>query len=157
MLEHVDDVQGLLQEAARVVRVGGVAVHLMPTSSWRFWTSVNHYLWLLKAPFQIGGKKAAGVVGATARRGWGVMLSKLMFAQRHGEHGSALSELWHFSRRVWRRRLSRDGWELNLDVPVGISYTGYFVTWPLLGLRTRSRASRVFGSGCSIYILKRTR
>jgi len=47
VLEHVEDVEALLGEAARVLKARGVMVHVLPSATWRWWTSVAHYVWVV--------------------------------------------------------------------------------------------------------------
>jgi SAM-dependent methyltransferase len=43
-MEHVLDECGLHNEFKRVLRPAGVAVHVVPSSTWRLWTMATHYL-----------------------------------------------------------------------------------------------------------------
>jgi SAM-dependent methyltransferase len=155
VLEHVDDVAQILGECARVVRVGGVAVHLMPTAVWRWWTSLNHYPWLIRTALELGrGALPAGIATSASLRP-GKMLARLMFAPRHGEVGSVLGELFRFSPRFWRKELEGRGWHLHADAPAGLLYSGYFVSYPIVGESGRRRLARWFGSACHVYLLHR--
>jgi len=48
MLYHAVDLDAIAGEISRVLRPGGVAVHVLPSASWRFWTTVAHYPNLVK-------------------------------------------------------------------------------------------------------------
>ena len=43
VLEHIRDVEPFQSEVHRVLKPGGNAVHVLPTSSWRFWTSITSF------------------------------------------------------------------------------------------------------------------
>lgn len=43
MLYHAADLDLMLAEISRVLRPGGTAVHVLPSASWRFWTTLAHY------------------------------------------------------------------------------------------------------------------
>jgi SAM-dependent methyltransferase len=158
VLEHVDDLDRLMRETARVVKPGGMAIHLMPTSQWRLLTLVAHYPWLVKLASGRTGSHAVTAAQRAAARGrtpwW--LLRRVIAAPRHGEHGTALGELWRFRRGAWIRRLNRSGWRVESDWGVGIVYSGYFVCHPWLPLRTRRSLSKVIGSSCRAYRLRQT-
>ena len=42
MLQAVE-LTSMLAEISRVLRPGGVAIHVLPSASWRFWTTLAHY------------------------------------------------------------------------------------------------------------------
>src|SRR3954453_410303 len=54
VLEHVEDLAQLNKEIRRVLKPDGDAVHIMPTHSWRFWTTLAalpvalQYAWNLR-------------------------------------------------------------------------------------------------------------
>jgi SAM-dependent methyltransferase len=43
MLYHAVELDLMLAEIRRVLRPGGVAIHVLPSASWRFWTTLAHY------------------------------------------------------------------------------------------------------------------
>jgi SAM-dependent methyltransferase len=43
MLYHAVDLNFMLAEIRRVLRPGGKAIHVLPSASWRFWTTLAHY------------------------------------------------------------------------------------------------------------------
>ncbi len=47
VLEHVEKIDKVLSESKRVLKPTGLAIHIMPTPSWRFWTIISHYPYLL--------------------------------------------------------------------------------------------------------------
>jgi SAM-dependent methyltransferase len=158
VLEHVDDLDRLMRETARVVKPGGMAIHLMPTPLWRLLTLVVHYPWLVKMLLGRSASQAVTAAHRAAARGrtpWWLM-RRIIAAPRHGEHGTALSELWRFRRGAWIPRLNRCGWLVESDWGVGIVYSGYFVCHPWLTLRARRRLSKVIGSSCRAYRLRQT-
>ena len=48
VLEHVEDIKTLNTEIARVLRIGGTAIHYVPTSAWRAWSLAAFYPALLR-------------------------------------------------------------------------------------------------------------
>jgi len=48
MLYHAVELDQMLAEIRRVLRPGGMAIHVLPSASWRFWTTLAHYPNLLR-------------------------------------------------------------------------------------------------------------
>lgn len=162
VLEHVSDLPYLLAEMRRVLRPGGVAVHLMPSASWRVWTTISYYAsFALRAlsrgerpseaedATHIRAPKAPRPAGETpigrARR--------LAVAEPHGEFPSAAAELHYFRRRRWAGFLRSHGFEVLAAEGNGLFYTGYLL-FPGLRIGPRRALSRLFGSSCSLYLTR---
>jgi SAM-dependent methyltransferase len=158
VLEHVVNLKQLMREAARVVKPGGVAIHLMPTPLWRLLTLLAHYPWLVRIAIgRMRGNAESARIQASARgRSPGWILRRLVCAERHGEEGTALGEIWSFRRRRWIAGLSDQGWKYESDWGAGILYSGYFNCHPWLVLRRRQQLARFLGSSCRAYKLRRT-
>ena len=93
-LEHIPHVRAFQDEIRRVLKPDGVAIHVLPSVSWRFWTNLTHPL-----------------------RYWTPPLA-------HGEHASnALSELFAFRRSTWLRLFSETGWHQHTHVKSCLLYT----------------------------------
>jgi SAM-dependent methyltransferase len=126
VLEHIPHVHAFQAEIRRVLRDGGLAVHAVPSSAWRFWTNLTHPLRYWTPPI------------------------------RHGEHASnAASEIYYFSRGWWTRLFMATGWEVVQARPGGIFYTGCSVFDHHLSLERRERLAPLLGSACSIFVLRK--
>jgi SAM-dependent methyltransferase len=153
VLEHICDVRDFQSEIRRVLKPGGLAIHVLPSASWRMWTNLTYYvhrLLTVKRTLARGNDRNPGLRRSevSMRRYF-----QALFPSRHGEEGTFLSELFLFSRFRWRRLFASTGWTIVIDKPTGLFYTGYNVLGPAWGLQARRAASRVFGSACRIFVL----
>lgn len=126
VLEHIPDTKGCLAEQHRVLQDGGYCLHILPSSSWRFWTSVTDLLkkWYLSPP--------------------------------QGELSSSIfQELFDFRAAAWVNRFKDDGFEVVQVVPGGIFYTGNAIFGERLGIKTRRIMANFLGSSCTYFLLKK--
>lgn len=157
VLEHVENLDEISAEFRRVLKAGGLCVHAMPTTAWRFWTFASGVADSVKA----AGGLPASLIRQAAAEGRGQQLTATLrrigsgFLPRgHGTSPEGLSELWTFSRHAWLRKFQRVGFEVIRDWPVGFFYTGSVLLGSKLKFSRRRRLSRFFGSGTRIYLLK---
>lgn len=156
LLEHVSDLHSLFAEISRVLKPGGTCIHFLPTSTWRTWSSISHYPWLVKRAFQLalGTPRKARVSRrddiATEPRPWWTMLSP----RPHGVRGNVLTETWYFSSHWWRQTFAKADFELIALTPARLFYTGSALVGPSIGTTARRRAARILGSACNIYVLQ---
>ena len=160
VLEHIREPGEVHREACRVLRPGGYCVHVVPTGAWRFWTNVTHYVEMM----QRIGLALPDLLPRGISRGELIRLlrsvsplvrimERYLIVPRHGEHGNALSEIFSFSARRWRRELQGQGFDILEVAPMGLFYTGNMVLGERLSLRYRQRIARVLGSACVLYRL----
>jgi SAM-dependent methyltransferase len=159
VLEHVERRTELHGEIRRVLTPSGRCIHILPTAAWRLWTSVAHYVELARASFRLWfGRGAAG-----AKPGWAVprRLAQTLelcrargFPVRHGEHGTALAEMWLFRAKRWNREFRRAGFEIVESRRMGLFYTGHMVLGGRLSIPGRRWLAAVLGSACRLYNLK---
>ncbi len=171
VMEHVAHFDDLQRELARVLGPGGVAIHVMPSATWRLWTSLAHYPALPRAAWaRLKGRPQTGALAPDAKAGpdafapdagagsatrpartLGWWLRRIALATRHGEEGSMLGEVWNFSRWRWRQRFASAGWHVVAIHPVGYFYTGYMLAAGRLGFARRAQFARVLGSSTLAY------
>jgi ubiquinone/menaquinone biosynthesis C-methylase UbiE len=165
VLEHIPHVRELQSEIHRVLRPGGIAVHIVPSAAWRFWTFAGHYPWLFKAALgAVGGfaqsgqtHDAAAVSRAARRYSTAELLKRIAIPPRHGEIGSSLSEHWYFSRHRWTSLFRDTGWRIVSRATNKICYTGHGLLGNRLDLRSRAHLARILGSACHVYVLEKSK
>ena len=165
VLEHVERLPGLLAETRRVARAGGVSIHVMPTSSWRLWTSLAHYVYLALRAFQritrLGGRpepaeQPGGEAPATAERPpIGTVIKRALVPAPHGPYPSAAAELYTFSKRRWLRVFADQGFEVEEVLDGDLFYTGRCLA-PGLSHRGRRRLARILAPSARTFVVRAT-
>jgi len=160
VLEHVRDLDAFHAETQRVLKPGGVCLHVLPTDVWRFWTTISafpaapKYLWQLApdlVPRRIRWSELIRLVRTGLRA---IALATLPFRQRrHGERGNILTEQYYFRPEWWRRNFRAHGFEIVDDAPMGLFYTGHMVL-PSLSFERRRQLARTLGSACHLFELR---
>lgn len=159
VLEHIPHLAEILAETRRVLRPEGIAVHLLPSPAWRFWTVVSHYPYLVgrlstmlfpkaKAP----GSLSAAPSGTTAAKS---VLLRAAGLLPHGEYPNAVAELYYFSRSRWEREFRASGFDIVSCRSGNLFYTGHLLL-PSLDVSTRRRLAAVLGSACHVFVLRKS-
>jgi 2-polyprenyl-3-methyl-5-hydroxy-6-metoxy-1,4-benzoquinol methylase len=169
VLEHIPHQEDFQREIKRVLKADGIAVHVLPSGSWRLWTNVTHYLFILKTllkkilsliPITIGSHQKDGAVpknpAVVKRVRRKAFIKQAFFPSRHGEVGNFISEIYWFCRFRWNKFFKHSGWKTIKYFHNNLFYTGYSVLDSILSIRCRKLLSCVLGSSCHIYILKRS-
>jgi SAM-dependent methyltransferase len=158
VLEHIPDLAQTHREMRRVLKLGGYCLHVLPTSSWRFWTNVAHYVELgqriaLLAPQLLPRllNKAEFVRLAHRLLDLGRLIKHYLIVPRHGEFGNALTEIAIFGSRHWLRRFRAHGFDVTEAIPMGLFYTGHMVFGKRISIAVRTRLARILGSACMLY------
>lgn len=172
VLEHVMGVEVFQSEIRRVLRPGGLAVHVVPSGAWRFWSLVAYYPEILRRHLPLrahsrsapAGRAETGLPsGSPSGQGMSALkaparffgkLARIALPARHGERGTAFSEVLLFSRVGWSRLFERTGWSIISCQPNQLFYTGYYLFGSRLSLDNRRRLSWVLGSACLVYVLR---
>jgi SAM-dependent methyltransferase len=157
VLEHIPHIDEIHLEMHRVVKPGGLAVHILPTTAWRFWTSISHPVWVLRRVLETASyylkntSTSTHKVPSAHRARW----RYLIWPNRHGEQGNSLTELYWFSQRAWRRQFEMNDWKIVRMEPIRLFYTGNQIYHHHIGMDTRGRLSRFLGSATCFYILQK--
>jgi SAM-dependent methyltransferase len=171
VLEHIPHLPVVLEEIGRVLRDGGVGVHLVPSASWRIWTTLLHVPWLVSLPLRLWGVRrraerhahATPRLGSVARRGLVRLAMKALGVAPHGAYPNALAEVYFFRRARWERFLRGRGLDIVHAGSNHLFYTGYalFAGLPVLStvlsIPMRKRLSRVLGGSCHVLVTRAAR
>ncbi|MGH6976722.1 MAG: class I SAM-dependent methyltransferase [Stellaceae bacterium] len=157
-LEHVRDLTDLHAEIRRVLKPDGIAIHVLPTHAWRFWSTLSS---LVSAPVYLGAALRRMLPGSRDQRSVGRAWYEAVRAcgaavlqPRHGERGFGLAELWLFYPGWWRRNFARNGFVLLYDKPMGLFYTGSMLLGARLSLARRVQLAKILGSACHLYVMR---
>lgn len=166
VLEHIPHVRAFQDEIRRVLKPDGIAVHLMPTATWRIWSTLTHYLFVAQRLFarllSLGSRRRpdsqaidAGMPGGAgaARRSLHHRLAWLMIPERHGEFGNFMTEVAYFSRWKWRRVFRNAGFRIESEGSNGVFYTGYGVLAGRVPVSVRQSLAGLLGGSCRYWVL----
>lgn len=157
VLEHVVELAALEKEICRVLRQDGTIIHVLPTVSWRLWTSLTHPVYLLQLAY--ARLKSRGKSRSTQEKERSQFPSLFecmqhLFPRRHGVRGNALTELRLFSNDQWALHFEAVGLRIQHLQPTQVFYSGNQIFHINLTIIRRIRLSHFLGSATSIWILK---
>lgn len=160
VLEHIPDLNKLDQELKRVLRPNGIAVHIVPTSTWRLWTILTHHLYIfrliadhIKIRASKNSDRAIDKFHKNSHLSRMEILSRLLWPSRHGEHGTVINELYLFSKKSWSRNFHNQNWTIKGCYSTKLFYTGNQILYSRLNISIRSKLSRLLGSSSVIFFL----
>ena len=161
-LEHIGHLGEILRETRRILKPGGLAIHILPSPAWRFWTILSYYPYLLGhlikrifLPARNRSKTQADAIidHGVGRPGILEQLIRALIPPPHGEYPSAFSELHYYSRARWQKQFEDSGFRI-IDIRDNrLFYTGYVIL-PFVGIAMRRVLAAVFGSACNVFILR---
>lgn len=158
VLEHVKNLDLLIRETKRVIKPTGIIIHLIPSTTWRFWTILAHYPYLIIRLFNIIFVKEKKIKNEGTENlkltSKPVSFISKFFPQPHGEFSSAISELFYFSKFYWKKKFLLHDLKIEKVEDNEIFYTGYH----LLKYRfkkIRFIVSKIIGGSCNIFILRK--
>ena len=158
VLEHVLHPTDLLAEIRRVLKDGGLAIHVLPTPTWRLWTSLARYPHLVRRIVRAGAKGTAAIAmaaeAAEVRPAFWRRLRRALWDGPHGEYPTAVSELWYFSRRRWERVFRENGFDILEAEPAHLFYSGYTI-FPGMGLTARRKLAALLGSSTRCFVMRK--
>lgn len=167
VLEHIPHVEKFQEEIHRVLKKDGIAIHVLPSSAWRFWTTVTHPLYVFKkltsrfsSPEPSSENTPTGSSSHHERESINpkskfTKLKELLVPVVHGERGNLLTEQYYFSRYAWLRHFKRNHWQVIVATTNHILYTGHGLFGHSISIAFRKKVSKLFGSTCNIFVMKK--
>ena len=164
VLEHVLWCENLLLEMGRVLKDDGLMLHVVPTSTWRIWTSVAHYIYAWQSFLSLIGLSAGSKSETIAiesqknsrKRSILRSLRYKLFPFRHGVRGNWLTEVYYFSTGCWNRMFQNAQLQVEGKLNTNLFYTGYGIPGPNTPMVMRERLARWLGSSSIFFVLRRT-
>jgi len=156
VLEHVPNLERFFSEMSRVMKPGGLGLHIMPTPTWRLWTTLT--LYPKRVQRVIERRRRAGGEDKGEKRSSNISIgSPRTSFQRllptHGVRGNGMTEMYFFSPQFWRTAFERSGWSVVAEVPNGLLYSGNRIAGQRLPMEARRRLSGILGSSCRLYVV----
>ena len=162
VLEHIPHLDQFHKEMQRVLKDDGLAVHILPTHWWRFWTSLVHYIALPIKVFsfvkrRITKSENQGVgMAAPVKRSKLELLYGFLAAGRHGETGNRFTELYYFHPSTWTKVFQKGGWCVCTLRTLNVFYTDYSLFGAWLSLPLRAKLSQALGSSVCVLTMRKT-
>jgi SAM-dependent methyltransferase len=159
MLYHAADLEAMLAEIARVLCPGGVAVHVLPSASWRFWTTLAHYPNLVKKlltrPMRVASPQNPMTPGNRPQAVSRLRRVRLLLTVRPlGPAGDVFVEWARFRMRRWRAAFQSAGFREIKPLRGPLFYTGHLMT-PSLPFSLRSALAWALGPASFPWIMAR--
>jgi SAM-dependent methyltransferase len=164
MLYHAVELDSMLAEISRVLRPGGVAIHVVPSASWRFWTAVAHYPNLVRKGLTRPSKvrtPAAGAHKPTPPQAADasppltpLRRARLLLTVRPlGPSSNVFVEWSSFRRRQWRAAFLGANFRDVKAHRGPLFYTGHLM-WPGLPFSLRSLLALALGPASFAWIMR---
>ncbi len=155
VLEHIPTLDFTMQEIKRVLTSDGRAIHILPSTVWRMYTTLARYPFMVKVALGLRkpGRGMAAVSNLSRSQKLLRVAKRIFFEPPHGEYPGALSELYYFSGKRWTSYFEKSGFEVIQRTGNHLLYTGY-TTFPNLTIQSRQKLSRALGSSCHVFELR---
>jgi len=171
VLEHILELDSFQEEMGRVLKEDGLAIHILPTGSWRVWTTLLHPI---LEPIRLIRDRRRKLRNVDVKhppineistddlthppRNSRLRFLKLfliaLIPRRHGERGNIWSEIYWFSKRHWYSFFEKSGWTVESYHTSNIFYDGSQVPAAFLPMEISLRLSSVLGSSTHIFVLR---
>jgi SAM-dependent methyltransferase len=162
VLEHIENLNDVLQESHRVLKDEGRAIHILPSVSWRFWSILTYYYYVgYRVLTGFGPLKDSRTAkrnkSSIEKRGLLWAVKSGLFPPAHGEFDNCVVELFEYRIGNWKKKFILNGWGTPETAGSGTFYTDKSVLGEILSLSKRKWIAGILGSSCNIFILKKVR
>jgi SAM-dependent methyltransferase len=165
VLEHVTELDALTEEMKRVLRQGGIALHLLPNPQWRMLSLLTYYPGQAVDVVRYIGRRLARQspslepAGEPGRNpGLAVPLwkkaEKRLLPPAHGAVGSAIGEIRRYSRGSWDHYFGQHGWDTIHYSNNGLIASGDYLLGSALGMNARRRLGQAIGGIAHVYLMR---
>jgi len=167
VLEHIKQFESFQDEIKRVLKKDGFCIHILPSHSWRIWTSILHYPSIFFLILNITTKKFLNIfkkqrlsvtspneVYTSRKINMLNALLLLLYSPRHGERGNFISEIVYFHPNSWKKRFEKNGWIIESFFPTGLFYWSRDIFKLSISLEARNCLHKYLGSACYTYITR---
>lgn len=158
MLYHVEALPEFLAEIKRVLRPGGLALHLLPSAGWRLWTNLTYYMDLFRLVcLRLRRKKRSDggqLANSGAKRPIFPRARQWLLPPPLGPSQNTITELLGFRRARWLEEFRRAGYVQIESTSGGLFYTGHLI-FPALPFSIRRVMSKVLGSASHEFVMRR--
>lgn len=162
VLEHVVDLETLTDQMQRILRPGGIALHLVPNSVWRILSLLTYYpgqavdsaRWLRRRSSPPNSENSQS--GPVSSKGGGFASKALhrLLPHAHGAVGTPLTELSRFSKSAWDEYFTRTGWEIVEYGNNGVLASGDYLLGSFLPMALRRQLGRLTGGIAHVYVVR---
>jgi SAM-dependent methyltransferase len=160
VLEHVVELDALAADMKRVLRPGGIALHLVPNPQWRLLSLLTYYpgqavdflRWRRRKSALSEG--LAGPSSAPTSRGLVAKALRRLVPPTHGAEGNALSEIARFSKARWDRFFERAGWDVLHYGNNGLAASGDYLLGNGMSIGTRRQIGKAMGGIAHVYVVR---
>ena len=147
VLEHVNEIDYLINEINRVMKKDAVAIHVIPSSTWRVLTSMFHYFALVRFFINFFTKKGRlSIQNKSNKRILKDKLKFVIFSPRHGERGNVFSEVYFFSKFFWKKKFLSQNSKIISVISINFTYWGNDILRNFLPIILRKKIPLLIGS-----------
>jgi SAM-dependent methyltransferase len=156
-LYHAYPLAAMLAEIWRVLRPEGMVIVVLPSSSWRVYTTLAHYPDLMRKLIARFGRRKTGAraeTNAPARGSERARLLDVLVNRPIGPAPDVFAEWKMFRRRRWSSALIPAGFEVRVLSAGPLFYTGQLFA-PGLPFYLRAALARVLGAGSFVCVARK--
>jgi hypothetical protein len=109
----------VLAETRRVLKPEGLAIHIVPSRTWRLWTSLSHPIWLFKLLLRHPRRSVSNAAEAPSATGDSdepslfFRVKQVLLPGPPTEHPHILWEFYHWNKARWLALFEKNGFEVK--------------------------------------------